>query len=94
MKTIGGIMSFQEEGDFLTGQLFYHGALLRSGRLATEATADSYKAIFDIMSKRKYLVIPGHLFVIDHIKQVNTRQPDPARPRNKGKYFLFLSVPR
>ena len=65
------LLRSQEQGEFLSGQVFCYGSLLRSGRLNDEEAADVVKCILEVAKKRSYLVIASYVFVVDYVKKVS-----------------------
>ena len=64
--------SKSEEGEFMTGQILAHGALLRSGTLTPEEACKSITSLFDVSAKRSYLLSASRKFIIDFIESVPT----------------------
>jgi hypothetical protein len=63
----------QEEADICTGHILLYGALIRSG-LLFKGTSEEQTVVFNSTieygSKRSYLVVPSHTFLITLLNKV------------------------
>lgn len=63
----------QEEADIYTGHILIYGALIRSGLLfkgTPEEQSEVFNSTIESGSKRSYLVLPSHTFLITLLNKV------------------------
>lgn len=63
----------QEEADIYTGHILLYGALIRSGLLfkgTAEEQMEVFNSAIEAGSKRSYLVLPSHTFLIILLNKV------------------------
>jgi hypothetical protein len=63
----------QEEADIYTGHILLYGALIRSGLLfkgTAEEQTEVFNSTIEAGSKRSYLLLPSHTFLITLLNKV------------------------